>query len=345
MHQLHISFLGSFSVNLAGQILPDVGTDKVRALLVYLALEPERDHARRQLASLLWPEVSDKQARQSLRDALYRLRQSLDRLGADLTPPIRVSEQLLAVSHQTVMLRTNSPLLDVGIDVAQFRAHLATIENHPHPALAESDECLAAFEAAAALYQGELLVGFGLADAPDFEEWLLLQREILQQQALLAFGKLAAVHEERGSYEPAADCATRLLAFDPYRETSQRLVMRLLALRGLPDQALAQYANCRQLMMAEFGAEPEAETVALAEQIRRGELQDEGVRGWQGERVTQANLTPLPYHLVISCASRLARDARWQPLLWTGRGGETACRVARCRTLSLGINLGHWRDG
>lgn len=88
----------------------------------------------------------------------------------------------------------------------------------------------------------------------------MLQREILYQQALLTFEQLTSAYEEQARYEQVASYAAKLLALDPYREPSHRRVMSLLTLRGLPDQALIQFATCRQLMMEEFGVEPAAET-------------------------------------------------------------------------------------
>src|SRR5499427_9602817 len=50
---------------------------KVRALLAYLATRPGCAHPRDRLTALLWPDVGDSQARQSLRQALAALRRAL----------------------------------------------------------------------------------------------------------------------------------------------------------------------------------------------------------------------------------------------------------------------------
>jgi len=68
-----LTLFGQFSAQVSGQPLGDLGTDKVRGLLAYVALTPGQEHSRSKLAGLLWPEVSEKQARQSLRGAIYRL--------------------------------------------------------------------------------------------------------------------------------------------------------------------------------------------------------------------------------------------------------------------------------
>ena len=61
-------------------------TQKAQALLAYLALSAGRSHRRDKLAALLWGEMPDEQARNSLRHALYELRRSPRRR---LPPPCR----------------------------------------------------------------------------------------------------------------------------------------------------------------------------------------------------------------------------------------------------------------
>ena len=60
-----------------------------------------------------------------------------------------------------------------------------------------------------------------------------------------------------------------MLADDPLQEHLHRQVMRLHAAAGHADAALAQYARCREVLRAELGVAPSAETEALAERIRR----------------------------------------------------------------------------
>src|SRR5262245_23863494 len=77
MAQLALSLLGPLQVTLAGVPVAGFESQKVRALLVYLALNAERPHARDALAGLLWPDQPDQDARNNLRQALANLRQAL----------------------------------------------------------------------------------------------------------------------------------------------------------------------------------------------------------------------------------------------------------------------------
>jgi WD40 repeat protein/DNA-binding SARP family transcriptional activator len=269
MTQLAFTFLGSFTVTADGHPIPHFATDKVRALLVYLALEAGQPHSRPALAALLWPDIANKYALHNLRNTLHRLRQSLDKAFPDL------SAQLLTITRQTIQFKPDlSPASGptLTLDVTTFQSLLAASQAHPHPRLADCSLCLAQLAQAMNLYRGELLAGFGLADAPPFEEWLTLRREMLQQQALMALKSLADAYETQADYDQAFSFAQRLLQLDTYREDTHRQLMRLLALRGLPDQALAQYESCRQLLRHELGVDPSAETMALFNQIRTGQL-------------------------------------------------------------------------
>ena len=62
MARLFISLLGSFQVTLDGTPVTALESDKVRALLAYLAVEADRPHRRDRLTGLLWPEQPDRAA-------------------------------------------------------------------------------------------------------------------------------------------------------------------------------------------------------------------------------------------------------------------------------------------
>ena len=266
MAELYLTFLGGFRVTLDGDPVTGFPTDKVRALLVYLALEGERAHGRSSLAGLFWPDVPERQARANLRIALYRLRKTLDRVAAG------TSEQILSITRHDVQFHAPAATCDALV----FQARMEAVTTHQHQSLAGCRSCLASVEEASSLYKGELLRGLNLPDAPGFEEWLLLRREYFHHLALRALARWADILESRGEVGQAYGTANRLLALDPYREDAQRRVMRLLARQGLPDQALGRFESLRQLLREELDVEPDAETTELARQIGAGAFDEKG---------------------------------------------------------------------
>jgi DNA-binding SARP family transcriptional activator len=75
MSTLTVSLLGSFQATLDERPITGFESNKVRALLAYLAIESDRPHSRDELIGLLWPDQPDAAARANLRQALANLRQ------------------------------------------------------------------------------------------------------------------------------------------------------------------------------------------------------------------------------------------------------------------------------
>src|SRR5262245_50586727 len=146
MSGLRLALLGGFDARVGDGPSLTLGPRKSRALLAYLAVAGPRPHPRETLATLLWGDVADEQSRQSLRKALWDLRQAL--LGVTPAP--------LVTTNDSVTLAPES------VDVLEFQA-LARGGNPE------------AWRSAMSLHRGELLDGFRM-DEPAFEEWIAAQR-------------------------------------------------------------------------------------------------------------------------------------------------------------------------
>jgi len=208
---LQVNLLGGLQVCPDGQgealVFP---TRKAAALLAYLACPPGRAHARNKLAALLWSDRPDTQARASLRQELYALRR-------ELSP---FEPKALRLQGDSVTLEGAS----VEVDVLHFRRLV-------------SDGTPTSLEGAVALYQGDFLEGLA-PDAPLFEEWLVVERERLREQAAEALAKLFAHQRSAGEIEAALQTGLRLLAFEPGQEPVHRAVIRLQLLLGRRGAAL-----------------------------------------------------------------------------------------------------------
>ncbi len=243
MARLILSFLGPFRVTLDGNPAAAFESNKVRALLAYLAVESDRPHARDSLAGLLWPDYPDRSALANLRSALANLRGAIG--DRDAEPPY------LLITRSDVQFNVAS---DHVLDTAVLQG-----------AAARSIEEL---EAIADIYQGDFLDGFSLADSPPFEAWLLLRREQFGQQAREVHSRLAAHYASLADYDRAISHARRQLQFEAWDEVAHRQLMRCLALSGRRSLALAHYELCCRTLEDELGVLPAQETTALYEQIR-----------------------------------------------------------------------------
>ena len=249
--ELSIQLMGPFAVAQEGKPAEGFDSDKVRALLAYLAAEVERPHRRESLAGLLWPEMPERSARGNLRTALANLRQVI---GDREALPAH-----LEITRQT--LRFN-PESDATIDVLQF-----------DQALSSGAEAADELAHAVKLYRGDFIQGLSIADSPEFEEWTLLQREHLKKRYITTLQFLSDHHEASSDYDQAIEYAQKQLDIEPWMEEAHRKAMRNLALAGRRSAALAQYEACRQALVEGLGVEPSNETEDLHQRIRDGDVE------------------------------------------------------------------------
>jgi predicted ATPase/DNA-binding SARP family transcriptional activator len=241
--RLSLSFLNTFQAILDAKLITQFRSNNNKGLLVYLALQSERSFPREVLATLFWPEESESNARNNLRQSLHQLRKVL----GDLENP---GEAYLLVTRQTVQFNTDS---DFILDVDHF---LQSIEKGD-------------LEAAVAGYHGDLLPGF-TCDSLQFEDWLRLEREHLHQVALEAMFEVTEGYLRTDQLDKAQAVARRQLTLEPWREPAYRQLMQAYALAGDRSNALAQFDICREILWEELGVEPAAETIALYESIKVG---------------------------------------------------------------------------
>ena len=253
MGRLSLALLGSFQATLDSRPITKFASDKVRALLAYLAVEADRPHRREALAGLLWPDWPDASALTNLRNALSSLRKAIG--DRETVAPVVLADR------ETVQFNSAG---DAWVDVQAFRS------------LTDPHQPIDGLEHGIALYRGPLLEGFS-CDCGPFEEWLQVVREQLQRQCLISLARLAGHHERHGDLDKACQVAWKQLDLAPWQEEAHRQLMRLLALSGQRSAALAQYETCRQVLQSELGVEPAPETVVLYESIRDGTFQAQAV--------------------------------------------------------------------
>jgi DNA-binding SARP family transcriptional activator/TolB-like protein len=207
------------------------------ALLCYLALESPRGFQRRDtLYALFWPEHSTEQARHALRQSLYFLRHEL--------------------GPETIVSRG-----DDALTVAPDRLHCDAVELER----AARDGRL---EDALALYRGDLLPGFHISAAPDFERWLDEERGRLQQLGREAAWAVAAARERTGDGAGAAEAARAAVALAPTDEAALRRLVLLLERTGDRAAAVRAYRAFADRLGEEYELKPSAETEALVARIR-----------------------------------------------------------------------------
>ncbi|VAW33426.1 hypothetical protein MNBD_CHLOROFLEXI01-4938 [hydrothermal vent metagenome] len=230
-----VKLLGSLAITENGRSSLLRKNAKGCALLIYLIVT-QKSHSREHIADLLWEARSTSQSLRNLRVLLTRIR--------PLLPELQISRQELAFH----------PEPETKIDFVRLVEALTT---------SESDHLAAALP----LYDGALLAGFHIENAPRFNEWLLLERERLQHRVIKAYHRLCNVFADEQAWESGLTMARRWLLLDDLDERAYRKCIKFLAAMGEKTAALQQYETCRQRLWQELDVEPTAETTALAQKI------------------------------------------------------------------------------
>lgn len=213
------------------------------ALLIYLVLAPGGFHRRDTLLGLLWPESDSQRARAALRQAGRYLRRSLGE----------------------------------GVLVSRGKEELGIAEGALRCDAVEFGRALQRGDAAAALgeYRGELLPGFFVPGAPEFERWLEQQRDRLRRSAAAAAWRQVESAQAAGDAATAAGWARRAAELSPGDEEAVRRLMDLLDRAGNRAAAIRAYEAFATRLRTDLELEPGPETQTLVARIRARETSRE----------------------------------------------------------------------
>jgi len=210
------------------------------ALLAYVAAaSPRGFHRRDSLLALFWPELDQEHARAALRQALHGLRRAL----GDAALESRGDEEI-RLGDQDVWC--DALAFDSAVDAARLTEALK-------------------------LYRGDLLDGFFISGAPEFERWLEDERARLRRRAVETAWKLAETCRVAGDLSLAAHWARHAAALVRDDEGALRRLITLLGDLGDRAGALQAYDVFARRLTEEYEAQPAAETRALIAATRSRE--------------------------------------------------------------------------
>jgi TolB-like protein/DNA-binding SARP family transcriptional activator len=209
------------------------------ALLAYLALStPRRCHRRDSLLPLFWPDLDDDHARDALSQAVRFLRRSL-------------GDGVLLSRHGDEL---ELDWQDLWCDAVAFEEAL------------DAGRRVDALD----LYRGQLLDGFHVANAPDFERWLSGERDRLARRHLGTMEGLAHECEAADDFGGAAVWWRRLAAADPYNSRVALQLMRSLASAGDPGGAVHHARVHGALLREELNVAPDPQVTMLVKELESG---------------------------------------------------------------------------
>ncbi|MDU8928615.1 BTAD domain-containing putative transcriptional regulator [Alisedimentitalea sp. MJ-SS2] len=239
-----------------GTILPV--TPKLAALIAYLDASHPAMVPRAELIDVLWERMFARQARQTLRKAMERLR------------------RIMGVG----VVVTRGDL--VGLNTARYESDTLVLDRFLR------DDPDVAADSLLRIAPADFLAGTDIA-GERWNDWLAIERRHRQDALQLALTRCARA----GDGQKALTFAERAIRVNPMAEAPRRILMDLLARDGRASEAVQEYRAFARFLRDELDIDPSWETQNLMQSLSQqiGENGREGVVG----RVARQTLTILPF--------------------------------------------------
>jgi DNA-binding SARP family transcriptional activator len=111
------------------------------------------------------------------------------------------------------------------------------------------------------IYKGDFL--------PDetYVSWVDKRREELRTKYIDLLSKMAKLHENQGAIKKAVGCYKKAIEADPLLEESYQRLMTLYSSKGMYNEALRTYEDCKKALKKELKTRPDSVTDAIHKKI------------------------------------------------------------------------------
>jgi DNA-binding SARP family transcriptional activator len=222
-----LNLIGAFELFVSGRLVSI--PLGVQRVIAFVALQG-RTVARSFVVGNLWPEASEERARANLRSALWRLR--------------RLENEVLVADAAAIQLARH-----VRLDTAEVM----------NPSVA-SPKPLSPSRRLPPMYSGELLPGW-------YDDWVVMARERIRFTQLRALEDIAERSCADGRLAEAEEAYRAAADLEPFKETVQRGLIKVLLQAGSPGEAIHRYRAYRMLLHEELGVEPSPQMEAILEGV------------------------------------------------------------------------------
>ena len=223
-----VKYFGSPQVWLNGDLLT-FSFAKINALIYYLVIEQRV--SRDEIASLLWPEKDEKNAKKNLRNTIY---------------------QANKVVGKDFIYSPNNKIIELNSDyIIEYDAQV--FEDDPVNAID--------------VYEAEFLKGFYLKDSEAFDAWLTEMRLHYGNLFRQACYTIVESGQADADLELHEHYLLRLISIDEFDERNYQLLMRFYAGHQLNGRVIDTYYKLSNILREELGIAPSEETQDLYESI------------------------------------------------------------------------------
>jgi DNA-binding SARP family transcriptional activator len=239
--RLQVRLLGAVEIILDSRRLRAFNSIRLQRFLALIVLRSYPQH-RSRLASELWPDSDEPQARTNLRKLLHDFRHSLPDIG-----------EFVDIDNNAVRWIATGPS---EVDVLRFQ-----------DAMASGD-----FELAACLYSGDLLPAC-------YDDWVLDERAKLRAQAYGALVRLTEEATRRDDHKAAIRHTQRIIDLEPTDEAAVRIQMEAHLALGDRAAALRSYHRYAEVLERDLAVAPGEAIRAMYQQLRAGTLHRDEAQG------------------------------------------------------------------
>ena len=230
--------------------------NKAFAMVLYLASKQGQAVSKEVLSEIFWPQQQEENARSNLRQNLSYIKKICTEELANLC-----TEEVSIISSERNVCALNENL-DIKVDLIEFWANLRA--GYRADDLETKTSLL---QSAADAYQGSVLGGVYVRGSAAFEEWLMFEREAVNQNLVRVCKDLAAIYQKKDLTEKAITCRKKLLQMDPLLEEVHLELMKLYYQNKERAKAICQYKECVRILGEELNISPMEETRAFYQKI------------------------------------------------------------------------------
>lgn len=230
---LRFNFLGEPTILLPDNEKVGLGRKNI-GLLAYLTVSPDLSSSRSVLASLLWSDRGEEQARDSLRQSISAIRRAFQ----------NVEPEPFSSTRTSVMLNASVVVSDV-LEMNDL-SRSGTVQ---------------AWEGIANLYAGKFLEGIDVRGKA-FEDWCEERRIQFEKLAIVSLENLLEHHKEHPEDERRYHWAVHLGKIDGFNEAAARAKIDYFGASGETAKAAIEFENIKLTLANELGVEPSQSTLS-----------------------------------------------------------------------------------
>lgn len=201
---------------------------KVSALLYYILLK--KVVSRDEVATMFWPLSNENRAKVSLRNAIYKIKKAF-------------SEDIIDTPNKSILsINENAKIF---VDALEF-------EKNPTKNLN--------------LYRGDFLGSLYIKDCPDFEYWVLEQKNYYKDIYINNLKLKIEEDFENKNFGQLESNITSLISLENFDEFGYLYLFKIYRARGRYDKIINEYYKFQKLLDEELGVEPSDEVIEIYEE-------------------------------------------------------------------------------